>query len=102
MSLCAFSITFAASATLILDALYVPALIIEPYILSIISATSSVEPEVIFRIVVSLFFLSPGFMRSGEYPQKKSLLKIRPCGKHKFVDRVYEEKLLKNFQKKIY
>ena len=33
----------------------------------------------------------------SNFGNTKSLLKIRPCGKHKFVDRIYEEKILKNF-----
>jgi len=36
----------------------------------------------------------------SNFGNTKSLLKIRPCGKHKFVDRIYEEKILKNFTDK--
>ena len=32
------------------------------------------DPETIFLIFVNWFFLSPGFILSGEYPQKKSVL----------------------------
>ena len=42
--------TFAASATLILDAKCVPAVIIEAYSASTKAATSGVEPEVTFKI----------------------------------------------------
>ena len=73
-----FSITFAASATFILLARWVPFSRIELYNLSTISATSGVEPEVIFSIFVRVCSLSPGFMRSGLYPQKKSLLYFIP------------------------
>ena len=73
-SLCVFSITFAASATLILGALCVPAIIISEYKSSIILATFKFEPDVIFLIFEIVYFLSPGFIRSGLYPQKKSLL----------------------------
>ena len=48
ISRCVFSITFAASATFMLSALYVPASIIFPYILSMNSADSAFDPEVIF------------------------------------------------------
>ena len=60
-----FSITFAASATLIDSALYVPAFIIDWYILSIIFKLWWFEPETIFLIFVKLWFLSPGLIRSG-------------------------------------
>ena len=49
-----FSITLAASATLIFGAKYVPALIIELYKLSINFAASGLEPDVTFRISMSL------------------------------------------------
>ena len=64
-SLWVFSITLAASATLILETLCVPAVIIVLYRSSINSAASDVDPEVIFFIVVKLCYLSPGLMRSG-------------------------------------
>ena len=60
-----FSITLAASATLIELALWVPAEIIEPYSASTKSATSGVEPEVTLRMLVTRCSLSPGLMRSG-------------------------------------
>ena len=53
-SLWVFSITLAASATLIFGAKYVPALIIELYKLSINFAASGLEPDVTFRISMSL------------------------------------------------
>ena len=64
-SRCVFSITLAASATRMLDALWVPAVMICAYSASTKSATSGVEPEVIFLMVVSRCCLSPGLMRSG-------------------------------------
>lgn len=64
-----YIITLAASATLILLALWVPAEIISLYKLSTIVAISGVEPEVTFLIFVILCSLSPGFILSGEYPQ---------------------------------
>ena len=45
-SRCVFSMTLAASATLMLEALCVPAVTIERYSASTNSATSGVEPEV--------------------------------------------------------
>ena len=77
MSLWVFSATFAASATLMLSALYVPASMIDLYNLSTISATSGVEPLVILHIFVRVFILSPGTILSGLYPQKKSSLNLR-------------------------
>ena len=38
----------------------------------------SVEPDVIFFIFFTVCDLSPGLIRSGEYPQKKSLLNWSP------------------------
>ena len=61
-----FSITFAASATLILGAGYVPALIIFLYNLSTNNAVFLFDPEVIFTIFVSVCFLSFGLILSGE------------------------------------
>ena len=65
-SRCVFSITLAASATLMELALCVPAVIIERYKSSTIVAISGVEPDVTFKIFVTLCSLSPGLMRSGE------------------------------------
>ena len=48
--------TFAASATLILGALWVPAVIISLYKLSTIFAISGFEPDVIFLIFVIVCF----------------------------------------------
>ena len=70
MSLCAFSMDFAASATLIELVIYVPALIIDLYNLSIVKAVLFVEPDVNFVILLILYFSSPGLILSGEYPQK--------------------------------
>ncbi len=64
-SRCVFSMTLAASATRMLEALWVPAVMIERYRRSTNSATSGVEPEVTLRIVVRRCCLSPGLMRSG-------------------------------------
>jgi hypothetical protein len=61
-----FSITLAASAILILSVLYVPARIISLYSSSTSEAISGVEPEVIFKILVIVCFLSLGLIRSGE------------------------------------
>ena len=55
-----------------------PAVIISLYNLSTISVASLVEPEVTFLILEIVCFLSPGFIRSGLYPQKKSLLNFKP------------------------
>ena len=77
-SLWVFSITLAASATLIFSALYVPALITSLYKESIIFATFGLDPEVILQIDFNLCKLLPGFILSGEYPQKKSLLNFSP------------------------
>ena len=60
-----FSITLAASATLMELALCVPAVMMEAYSASTNEATSGVEPEVTLRMVVSRCSLSPGLMRSG-------------------------------------
>ena len=65
ISLWVFSITFAASATLISETLYVPAFIILLYILSILLVMDDVEPEIIFIIFVKVLFLSPGLILSG-------------------------------------
>ncbi|MNT47901.1 hypothetical protein D3C72_1846530 [compost metagenome] len=64
-SRCVFSITLAASATRMLDALCVPAVMISLYSWSTSSATSGVEPEVTFLIVLTRCSLSPGLIRSG-------------------------------------
>ena len=68
-SLCVFSITLAASATLILLALCVPATIISLYNSSTSKAISGVDPAVTFLMSTNVCFLSPGLIRSGEYPQ---------------------------------
>ena len=60
-----FSITLAASATLMLGALWVPASMMRRYSASTKSATSGVEPEVTLRMVVKRRCLSPGLIRSG-------------------------------------
>ena len=58
-----------ASATFILAALKVPAVIIELYKSSIKIAISVVEPDVTFLMVIKVFTLSHGTILSGEYPQ---------------------------------
>ena len=78
ISLCAFSIALDASATFKLGAIWVPAVIILAYNELTICAISGVEPEVTFLILVNVFTLSPGFILSGEYPQKKSILYFKP------------------------
>ena len=64
-----FSINFAASATLILDALCVPASIIDSYSSATISRISSDDAETIFTVFVRVLTLSPGLILSGLYPQ---------------------------------
>ena len=59
-----------------LSALKAPAVMIELYKSSTKSAISGVDPDVTFLMVVKVFTLSPGTILSGEYPQKKSLLKL--------------------------
>ena len=61
-----FSITFAASATLIDDALCTPAVTTLAYSAATFSSVSGVSPETTFVIFVSVCSLSPGLMRSGE------------------------------------
>jgi hypothetical protein len=65
-SRCVFSITLAASATLILEARCTPAVTTLPYTSATRSSVSGVSPETTFVIFVSVRFLSPGLMRSGE------------------------------------
>ena len=45
---------------------------------STFSAASGVEPDVTFIIFSTVCSLSPGLIRSGEYPAKKSRLKTNP------------------------
>ena len=75
-SLWVFSMIFAASAIFILLTLWVPAGMISWYKLLTTFEIYSVEPDVTFLISVILWFLSPGLIRSGLYPQKKSVLKF--------------------------
>ena len=77
ISLWEFSITLAASATLIVGAKCVPAIITDLYKLFTFKPTSGVEPEVTFNIFSTVCSLSPGLILSGEYPAKKSSLKIK-------------------------
>ena len=72
-SLCMFSVTFAASATFIEGATWIPASIIEKYIKETISKANSFEAETIFFIFSIVFTLSPGTILSGLYPVEKSL-----------------------------
>ena len=39
---------------------------------------AGVEPDVTFKIFSTVCSLSPGLMRSGEYPAKKSSLNFNP------------------------
>ncbi|MCY1246265.1 hypothetical protein D3C72_517180 [compost metagenome] len=78
ISLWEFSITFAASATLIVGAKCVPAVITDLYNSFTFCPISGVDPAVTFRIFSTVCSLSPGFMRSGEYPAKKSTLNFNP------------------------
>ena len=68
-SLCVFSITLAASATEIDEALNVPADIILPYNWSIKFKICLLDPETTFFILVIVCFISPGLILSGLYPQ---------------------------------
>jgi hypothetical protein len=68
----------AASATFIDGAKWVPAKITDAYRLLITSAISGVDPEVTFLIFSTVCSLSPGLIRSGEYPAKKSRLNFKP------------------------
>ena len=61
-----FSITLAASATLMFVAKNVPASITSSYRDWITAAELEVEPETTFTISLIERFLSPGFIRSGE------------------------------------
>ena len=60
-----FSITLAASATLMLLALWVPAVMMLAYSASTKFAAAGVEPLVTLRMVVTRCALSPGLMCSG-------------------------------------
>ncbi len=66
ISRCEFSITLAASATLIVGARWVPAVITEAYKSFTFLPISGVEPEVTFKILSTVCNLSPGLIRSGE------------------------------------
>ena len=66
ISLWVFSITLADSATLILGALNVPALIIDLYNKLILFAIFGLDPEITFFIFVKVCFESPGLILSGE------------------------------------
>ena len=74
ISLCVFSITFAASAVLIDAALKTPAFIILLYTFAIISRESLSHPETTLTIFSIVCTLSPGFILSGLYPTLKSSL----------------------------
>ena len=66
MSRCEFSITFAASATFIEGAKWVPAVMTLLYNSFTLMPISGVEPEVTFNIFSTVCSLSPGLIRSGE------------------------------------
>ena len=78
ISRCEFSITLAASATLMVGAKCVPAVITLLYKASTFLPISGVEPAVTFNIFSTVCSLSPGLIRSGEYPAKKSSLNFNP------------------------
>ena len=61
-----------------LGAKWVPAAITEAYISFTLRPISGVDPEVTFLICSTVCNLSPGLIRSGEYPAKKSKLNFRP------------------------
>ena len=65
-SRCVFSMTFAASATLMLEARCTPAVMTLPYSCGDALERFGVSPETTCVIVVSVCSLSPGLMRSGE------------------------------------
>ncbi len=65
-SRCVFSMTLAASATLMLDARCTPAVTTIEYVSATRSSVSGVSPETTFTMRVSVCSLSPGLMRSGE------------------------------------
>jgi hypothetical protein len=68
-SRCAFSMALLASATFILAALKVPAVIIELYKSLTKLVILGVDPDITFLMVVKVFTLSPGTILSGDYPQ---------------------------------
>ena len=78
ISLWLFSATLMASAALMDETLYVPAAMTMSYTSAITSSDSRSIPETIFVMFSSLCFLSPGLIRSGEYPTLKSLPADRP------------------------
>ena len=78
ISRCEFSITLAASATLILSALCTPASTTSSYVAEIASNDSASIPETILVIVSNRWILSPGLIRSGEYPILKSFPHFKP------------------------
>ena len=61
-----FSITLAASATLMLDARCTPAVTTLAYICATRSSVSGVSPDTTLVIFVNVRSLSPGLIRSGE------------------------------------
>ena len=78
-SRCEFSITFAASATLIDDACQVPASIIgEAYKASTSSAISGVLPLVIFRNLSQCVYFIPRIYALWTITAKKVLIEFKP------------------------
>ena len=65
-SRCVFSMTFAASATLIDVARCTPAWMIAPYASATRFSVAASSPETTFTIRSSVCSVSPGLMRSGE------------------------------------
>ena len=61
----------------------VPAVMTVLYRSLTIIPISGVEPAVTFRIFSTVCSLSPGLIRSGEYPAKKSWLNFSPLTRSK-------------------
>ncbi len=70
--------TLAASATLMDSARYTPASTTSSYTFATVSNVSSSIPDTIFVIVSKRCTLSPGLIRSGEYPILKSTPHFNP------------------------
>ncbi len=77
-SRCVFSMTLAASATLMLGAWWMPACTTAPYAAATRARDSGVSPETTLVMLSRRCSRSPGLMRSGEYPRLKSTPASRP------------------------
>ena len=73
-----FSITLAASATLMLGARWIPAWMMRPYASATRSSVAASCPETTFVMRGRVCSRSPGLMRSGEYASWKSTPARRP------------------------